>query len=141
MNDAPVPSVLAMLLCDTIIVDQMTNKKSLIGVFQDINSPGFPVQANCALYVKLADAVGDYGLRIRFVNLKGEVLVNELPAINAKFTDPLIPAEVAVNMMGFLVPEEGKYEFQLYANDIYLSRITMGAKRIGGPEWRQAKQS
>jgi hypothetical protein len=120
----------------------MTNKKSLIGVFQDMNALAFPTQANCALYIKLVDGIGDYALRIRFVNLSGETLVTELPSIKAHFNDPLAPAEVAVNMVGFLVPEEGRYEFQLYANEIYLSRITMGAKRIilGGPQWQPQKQ-
>jgi len=139
MSDVPVPTVLAMLLCDSVIVDQMTNKKSLIGVFQDLNAPVFPAQTNCSLYVRLADAVGAYALRIRFVDLNGEVLVNEFPPINATFTDPLAPAEVAVNIVGLQVPGEGKYEFQLYADEIYLSRITMRANRVqlGGPQWHR----
>lgn len=141
MSDAPVPTVLAMLLCDSVIVDQMTNKKSLIGVFQDLNAPVFPAHTNCSLYVSLADAVGSYALRIRFVDLNGEILVNEFPPINATFSDPLAPAEVAVNIVGLQVPVEGKYEFQLYANEIYLSRITMRANRVqlGGPQWHQKR--
>lgn len=44
--------------------------------------------------------------------------------------------------MGIVLPRESKYEFQLYGNEMYLSRITMVAKKIalGGPQWQQPKQ-
>jgi hypothetical protein len=40
MADAPILRVVAMLVCDQIINEQGTNKKSLIGVFGNFNGAG-----------------------------------------------------------------------------------------------------
>ena len=45
---APVP--LAMILCDSVIIDQRTDKKSLIGIFSNIAAESFPVTAFVHLY-------------------------------------------------------------------------------------------
>ncbi len=137
MNEAPVPTTLAMLLCDSVIVDEMTKKKSLIGVFEDVNAVAFPTQLNCALYAKLVDAEGTYNFRIRLVRLQDETVVTELPGAQAVLPDRLKAAELAINLLGLVIPEAGKYEFQLWANDVYLARITMEAKpvQLGGAQW------
>ncbi len=140
MAESPVPTVLAMLLCDQVIVDEQTKKKSLIGVFADVNAIQFPTTLNCAVYAKLADAEGRYKFKIRIVNLKEDTLVTEISGLEANVLDRLQPAELAMNLLGFPIVEPGKYEFQLYANDVYLSRITMQAKQInigGPPPWQQ----
>src|ERR1700722_8938706 len=113
MADAPVPSVVAMLICDQIIIEQGTNKKNLIGVFDNFHSLVFPANLRIAIYVKLADAQGDYLFKLRFVNLRDESLVAEI-GIQAKIIDGTEPSELALNF-GVPVPAEGKYEFQLYA--------------------------
>src|SRR5436190_2156766 len=120
----PVPSVLAMLLCDSVIIDAQTQKKSLIGIFDNFNAVTYPAGANIAVYVKLADAEGAYKFKIRVVHLKDERLIGEVSA-DGNVQTQLEPVEVAVYLLGFAVPEPGKYEFQLYANDVYLTRITM----------------
>ena len=133
MADAsnPMPSVVAMLVCDQIINEAGTNKKSLIGVFETFNSPEFPaLMPRLAVYVKLVDAQGIYLLKLRFVNLRDETLVAEL-GIQATIVDSSYSAEVAINMMTLPFPEQGKYEFQLYWEDIFLHRVTMRADRIG----------
>jgi hypothetical protein len=138
MADAPIPSVVAMLVCDQVIVEQGTGKKSLIGVFENVNSTAFPMQARLAIYAKLVDASGHYDFLIRLVNLKDETKVAEIKA--EANIDPMAPAEFAINFVGMIFPEPGKYEFQLYANGTYLHRVTMNAILIqGGTQWPQRK--
>ncbi len=137
MAEPPIPSVLAMLLCDQIIIDAQTQKKSLIGIFDTFNAVAFPAAANIAVYAKLADAEGQYKFKIRVVHLKDERLLGEVSA-DGMIQTRLEPADVAVYLMGFAVPEPGKYEFQLFANDVYLTRITLTARQIGvPPTWQQ----
>lgn len=143
MADAPIPSVVAMLICDQIINEQDTNKKNLIGVFENFISPVFPVlMPRLAVYVKLADALGDYLFKLRLVNLKDESLVAEI-GIAAKIADSTRHSELALNFGNLPIPVEGKYEFQLYAGDEYLHRITMFAVRTqlpqGGMSWQPPK--
>lgn len=139
MADAPIPSVVAMLVCDQVISEQGTGKKSLIGVFENINAPGFPTQTRLAIYAKLVDASGHYNILIRLVNLKDETKVADLKA-ELNIADPTACAELAINIVGIILPAAGKYEFQLYANDAFLHRVTMNAVLIqGGLQWQPPK--
>jgi hypothetical protein len=136
MAEPPIPSVLAMLLCDQIIIDAQSQKKSLIGIFDNFNALTFPAMTNCAVYAKLADAEGAYNFQIRVVNLKDEKLIGEV-STSGTIQTRLEPADMAINLIGFMVPEPGKYEFQLFVNDVYLTRITMVARQVGAPPWQQ----
>jgi len=138
MENTVVPSVVAMLVCDHVITEVGTNKKSLIGVFENFFSTQFPaVLARISVYVKLADAFGKYQFKLRLVRLKDESLVAEI-GIDAEVKDSSHYSELALNMGNLPLPAPGKYEFQLYANDVYLHRITMQASLVqGGPSWQQ----
>ena len=116
-----------------MITDRQTNKKSLIGVFENLNAIRFPTSINLAVYAKLADAQGKYDFRIRLVRLKDDVMLTELEIKGVEVADQLKSPELAINMTGFQIPEPGKYEFQLYANNVYLSRITMEAFSVQLP--------
>ena len=136
-DDAPIPSVVAMLICDQIINEEGTNKKSLIGVFENFNSPVFPVlMPRLAVYVKLVDAQGEYVFKLRLVGLKNESLVAEF-GIQANIVDASHHSELALNIGNLPIPEPGKYEFQLYYEEIFLHRVTIEANQIsGGVPWQ-----
>jgi hypothetical protein len=139
MADAPIPSVVAMLVCDQVITEFGTGKKSLIGIFENVNSPMFPTQIKIGVYAKLVDAEGDYDILIRLVNLKDETRVADIKA-EAKGIKREGAAELVVNVAGIVLPEPGKYEFQLFANDAFLHRVTMNAVLMsGGIPWLQPK--
>jgi hypothetical protein len=141
MADSTVPSVTAMVLCDQIIVEQGSGKKSLIGIFDRMMTFTLPTAvARMAVYVRVMDASGKYPMKLRLVKLKDETLIQEIKAeVEAK--DPLAPTEVVINLMGTVLPEAGKYEFQFYLRDIYLHRVTMELSLIqGGPPWQQHPQ-
>jgi len=140
MFNGPIPSVVAMLTCDQIINEEGTNKKSLIGVFSRVNSPHFPfLVSRLAVYVKLVDTVGRYQFLLRLVNLKDESLVADVK-IEADVRDPAGQAELALNMGNLPIPEAGKYEFQLYCDDVFLHRVTIEAGHLqmpGGAQWQR----
>ncbi len=135
MGDAPIPSVVAMLICDQIIAEAGTNKKTLVGVFDNFLSPVFPVRIpRLAVYVKLADAGGNYLFKLRLVKLKDESLVIEL-TIEGNIKGRTLYSELVLALLPIDIPEPGKYEFQLYADDVYLHRVTMQAAILpGGPQ-------
>jgi hypothetical protein len=139
MSDVPIPSVVAMLVCDQVITEFGTGKKSLIGIFENINSSIFPTQVKMGFYARLVDAEGDYDVLIRLVNLKDESRVADIKA-EAKGLKRDAAAELVLNVAGIVLPEPGKYEFQLFANDAFLHRVTMNAVLMsGGIQWLQPK--
>lgn len=104
MASAPIPSVVAMLICDQVITEQVTNKKSLIGVFDKFFSPSYPaILPRLAVYVKLADAVGSYLFRLRTVKLKDESAIAEV-RLDAQIPEVDQYTELALNFSPFPVP-------------------------------------
>jgi len=146
MSNGSIPTVVAMLVCDQIINEEGTNKKSLIGVFDNFFSLTFPgVLPRLAVYVKMADAGGDYFFKLRIVKLKDEALIAEV-GIQARFHDITQYGELALNLPPMPIPEPGKYEIQLYSGDEYLHRITINAvlgqmPEGGSPLWPQPQHS
>jgi hypothetical protein len=136
--NAPIPTVVAMLVCDQVITEYGTNKKSLIGIFENIYTFTAPaIVPRLSVYVRLLDAEGKYEFTLRLVRLKDEALVAEVK-IAAEIGEPLHCAEVGLNMVNLALPELGKYEFQLYTGDVYLHRVTMElTKPPGGTTWPQ----
>ena len=128
-----IPSVLAVLLCDTIIIEQGTGKKTLVGLFENLNAADFPTARPVGFFARLTDMEGNYHFDVRVVRLDAE---KEELMVGAEFEykadDRLAILDVALNLppVPFLTP--GRYEFQLYADDgIYIGRAALTAKLNG----------
>src|SRR3989338_11527853 len=119
MTAIPVPKTNAMLICDYVITEQGTNKKSLIGIFENITAPQFPMtHYSLSVYVKLTDAQGDYQFRLELVDLKtnGVLAQCALPQ-SVHIGNPLETRELVFNLRGLKFSQAGQCEFQIYAND------------------------
>ncbi len=119
MTEDPIPVLVAVLVCDVAIADPNSSKNNLIGIFDNIYVVNFPAQRTVSLYIKLADVHGKYKIVIRYVQSKtGKTLAEVKGELLAK--DPFSSANAAVEFQGLPIPEIGKYEFQVFANEIFL---------------------
>src|SRR6476646_10522728 len=76
MSDVAKPSVQAFLVCDQVIEDSVTKKKSLIGLFTHLQAVSFPFEhSQMGLYFCLTDAEGTYHFDIDLIYLNNEQLV------------------------------------------------------------------
>ncbi len=131
---APRPEVNAFLLCDYVLQEAGTNKKSLIGIFENVNSPRFPFRyGRISVYANMTDAHGTYDLGLRLVRLRDGNVVLEAKGLRIQIADPLAVAEVGVNLEGIVFEEPGKYEFALYANDQFLQSKPFRVVRLEAP--------
>jgi len=132
-----VPKVNAFLICDAIIQEAGTNKKSLIGVFHNIHSPSFPcTHFSMSIYANVSDAQGEYAFDLKLVDLQTLAQIGRatLPPVN--ITDRLRPAELCISLRGITFPQAGKYEYQLYGNgDLVAAKVleVLEAKPPQGP--------
>lgn len=114
-----VPKANAMLICDYVITERGTNKKSLIGVFENIGAVQFPcTHFQLSVYIKLTDAQGQYRFRLELVDLKTDTITgkSEMPD-TIQIPNPLITHELVFNLRGLRFPRAGEYEFRIFAND------------------------
>lgn len=115
----PAPKANAMLVCDYVITEQGTKKKSLIGIFENIGTGSFPfIHPALSVYIKLTDAMGTFKFRLELVHLRTAKVIGqgEIPTV-VTIPSPLLSHELVFNLRGLKFSDPGDYEFRIYAND------------------------
>lgn len=127
-----VPVLVAAIVCDVACVDPSTGKHNLIGVFDHINAQKFPIKRPFSLYMKVSDAVGSYELDVKFVQVAtGKVLAGAKGPMKAADRSKAIDLHIGFPML--LIPTEGRYEFQVWANSMYLGSTCLDAVKRNPP--------
>ena len=125
--------MLAILLCEQIILEQGSGKKTLVGVFEDLTSQVEPLVKNIGFFARMTDLEGHYRFAIKVVRIsaEGEVVVanGDIP-VEQPITDRLVNLDIALNLPPTVFPTFGKYEFQLFSNDMYLGRAVLNCRKL-----------
>lgn len=113
----PKPTPLAMIICDTVIEDRLTGKKSLIGIFNNISVQKFPCQhPTLNVFFALTEGIGEYKGCLRCVKLDtNEAIMNlngPLP-----FPNRLATVEFNFELKNVVFPSEGQYIFELLCDE------------------------
>ena len=108
------PEVLAMVICDTVIEDVESGKKSLIGLFDHVHTSHLPSIVNeLNVFLSLTDGHGSPAAELRCVNsASGEELFRTEGEV--EFPDPLSVVDLHFRFQGCEFPEEGEYRFQFF---------------------------
>ena len=125
------PYPLAILLCDQIIVDERSKKKTLVGIFDSIYARQFPVRhRSLSVYVRVTDAEGQYEFRMDYVQVKTDKLLGTGKILAVPITDRLKAHELIMEFPPIEIPEAGDYEFRLWANGRYIGRAKFAAVEV-----------
>ncbi len=114
--DSPTIS-LALLVCDTVITDAATGKKTLVGIFNSVSAVSYP---HCIrefyIFCSLTNCEPNTDISVRLTNSEGEQMFDLKGSIRSRSTDET--PEVIFGIRNFVVKSEGKYELTLFANEI-----------------------
>ena len=125
-----VPLLVAALACDAAVEDPTTGKKSLIGIFDLVHVSEFPTLRPISLYFKVVDAEGFYNFDVRYVQADtGEVLAQAEGELTA--TDRLASSDLHLPFPPLPMPVIGRYEFQIWANSMFLGSTSIRAVQRG----------
>ncbi len=117
MIDRPAPIGLALVICDQIIEDKLTNKKSLIGIFNQIGAQTFPCRhPQFCVFVSLTDGRGESAARLRIVHDESEHVVAEVNG-TIQFPDVHTVVELRFDLVGLAFPDPGAYAIEFYCDD------------------------
>ena len=130
MSEPPVPTVVAVVLCDRIITEAQTNKKTLVGTFDTLWAKNPPFATPIWLYLRLTDMEGKYRFKIKLIHLDADTPIMEAETNEINAEDRLKYGELVVPIPAIPLEREGTYEFQIFANDVYIGRTTMFANLI-----------
>jgi uncharacterized protein DUF6941 len=116
-SEKPAPIGLAIVICDQIIEDKLTGKKSLIGIFNQIAAQTFPCRhPQLFVYVSLTDGRGQCAAKLRVIHDESNAVVAE---VNGQIQFPDVHAVVELNfgLVGLTFPEPGAYAMEFYCDD------------------------
>jgi hypothetical protein len=117
MSDQPIPSGLAIVVCDQIIEDKLTGKKSLIWIFNQIGTQNFPCRhPQVCVFVSLTEGRGQCDARLRIIHDESDHVVAEVKG-NIEFSDVHVVVELNFNLVGLVFPEPGTYSIEFYCDD------------------------
>lgn len=118
MAQKPRPLPLAMLICDSIIDDRKTGKKSIIGMFNNINSDKVPcVHHRLNVFLSLTEGIGEYDGKLRCVSVADEKTVFQMEA-PLRFQNPHQVLDFNFELNGLKFPEYGEYRFEFLCGEI-----------------------
>src|SRR5688572_18248039 len=101
----PSPIPLAMLICDSVIEDKGSGKKSLIGLFNSITASQAPcTHGPLDVFLALTDGNGEYPVLLRCIRSDTEAPLIELPG-KIKFLNPQGVLEIHYHIGAITMPE------------------------------------
>ncbi len=117
MSNKPNLIPLAMIICDTVIEDKMTHKKSLVGLFDNIFSSKIPcVHPRLNVFVVLTEGNGEYDCALKCVHEDTNKLLVELKG-RIQCQNPQQKVEMNFEICGLRLPDFGNYRFDFFCNE------------------------
>lgn len=113
----PTPSGIAIVICDQVIEDKLTSKKSLIGIFNNIHAATFPCRhPQLSIFASLTEGRGSYAARLRIANQETDESVADMNG-QIEFPDVNTVVELVFNLVGVVFPVPGLYAIEFYCDD------------------------
>ena len=117
MRDQPAPVGVAIVICDLIIEDKLTSKKSLIGIFNQIGTQDFPYRhPQICVFVSVTEGRGQCAARLRIIHDESDHVVAEVNG-SIEFPDVNAVFELNFNLVGLVFPQPGTYSIEFYCDD------------------------
>jgi hypothetical protein len=116
------PTLVSLLICDQVIDDKLTNKKSAIGMFNTVLVQQAPTTlAQVMVLASLTDIKGRVVLRLRLVrDTDNEILFETHGPIESP--DPLAIVDLVFGMHGLRIGAPGPYAFEILCGQELLGR-------------------
>ena len=128
------PIAEALILCDEIINEAGTNKKSLIGTFNSIVAGNFPTQhPKMCVYAAMTNGQGTLRTELRCTRVDGQREVFRA-AQTVQFMDPNQVIEMGFSFRNVPFEEPGLYAFELLAGDEMLMEKRFSVMRAQAPQ-------
>ncbi len=133
MTKLEAPMGLALLICDTMIEDKNTGKKSLIGLFSRIESARFPcLHPEMTIYVSLTSGRGKYPCEVICRQADGEKPVFAVKG-DIQFPSQNHVVDLVFRMHGVRFPAPGTYWVHFLADDMPIMMRPIEVRAIDRP--------
>jgi hypothetical protein len=120
--EQPLPSLVSLLICDQVIDDRLTNKKSAIGLFNTVLVRQVPATIHqMVVLAALTEIQGEIGVGLRLVrDADNATLFHAQEKVRAP--DPLATVDLLFGLHGFQLAHAGQYAIELMSGTALLGR-------------------
>ncbi|MCR4575207.1 MAG: hypothetical protein K5787_15720 [Lentisphaeria bacterium] len=118
MKTSEIPMGLSLLLCDTIIQDIITGKRSLIGLFSQIHAPKLPcIHSSMMVLVSVTGGQGSYPCELicEHPELQEPVFRKNF---TLNFENPFQVVDMTFNLKNIVFKLPGKYEIKVIIDGV-----------------------
>lgn len=117
-----VPTLVSLLICDQVIDDKLSNKKSAIGLFNMILVNQMPTQINSmTVLASLTEIRGRSAVELRLVRDADNLVIFSTKG-HVEAPNPLATVDLVFAMQGVRLSDAGQYAFELLADMEMLGR-------------------
>lgn len=128
------PILLALVLCDTVIREQGTNKVSLIGTFNSLSAATFPcIHGTFWVYIAITEGRGRYSTKLRITSLTTGNVVFELPG-DIEFAGPTSVGELVFQLNGIRFDTPGMYAVEFLSGNVLLGSRKINVQKVEAPK-------
>ena len=119
------PSLNAFLLCDQVLRDQL-GRCSLIGVFQHLKSPAYPLPPRSfTVFISLSEVVAPSQLELTFKDVAADKVVKTVRIDCKTPVAPNQPYEINADFNAVAFEKPGNFDFELRADGALLAIRTL----------------
>lgn len=116
------PTVVSMLICDQVIDDKITNKKSAVGIFNIIMVPRVPTTVSqMAVMISMTEIGGPTEIELRLIQDTDNAVLFDTRGLIAA-PDPLATVDLIFGIQGLKLPKSGQHAFEVLCNGEILAR-------------------
>ena len=112
------PILKAMIVCDQTLVEEGTHKRTLIGLFDRIKAPQFPVaHPAMSVYVQFREIEGVFDFSLELFDLEENKTIHRAAIQGFRVESRSRDCELVFNLHSMKFEHAGEYEFRIYVND------------------------
>jgi hypothetical protein len=127
----PPPVLLAVIICDQVILDRISQKASIIGAFENISAEKYPARhPRLAFFCQLTNGRGKTKVTITLVDVeKGDEVIFE-QMVEPEFKDVRQVVNLTFDISGLVFPRPGEYRFKICTGTEFLGERRIICRQI-----------
>jgi hypothetical protein len=131
----PPPRCKAFLLCDYALIEAVTGKVSVIGIFDNWKFPQFPSSTLPFMaFLQMIDGFGRYTVSGEVHDLQTDQIISQASVAEIAFPERRTKVNLTIHVPPLLLQHAGNYDFVVLADGQEIDRQQFQAIQIpGGP--------
>ncbi len=127
----PPPKCKALLLCSQCIIEAVTGRISIVGIFDVFAVNDFPGAIGpFTAYVQLVDGIGNYDVTVAVHDLQQDEVIAKTAPTRIVFPERLTRFNLVIPVPPLQLPHSGRYDFVVFADGEEVERQQFIAQSV-----------